>query len=127
MAMPTLPNGGDSLKINHHCIICDTGYDYCNDCNKINSWRKVACSHECYLTYLAYLDYRDVDHDAVKFAQRIDQIQIEIDKLPPALKAAYQAGLAQFMIEQEPEVVFEQKQEFAPTEKTNYKQTRNKK
>ena len=83
------------IKANHHCIICGTGYYHCNDCDKMKSftpWRKVACSTECYQTYLAFMEYRDFDHDAKKFAEQVDQIGIDVQKLPAPLYEVYEAG-----------------------------------
>ena len=55
-------------------------------------WRKVACSTECYQAHLAFLEYRDIDHDAVKFVKAIQFIGIAFDQLSPAMKAAYTMG-----------------------------------
>jgi len=84
-----------SVKINHRCIICGDGYYHCNDCSEMKSfvpWRKVACSTECYQVYLAYLDYRDNDQDAKKFAEQIDWIGFDRRKLPENLFAVYTLG-----------------------------------
>lgn len=82
-------------KINHHCIICGKGYYHCNDCNEMKSfspWRKVACSTECYQAYLAFMEYRDDDHDALKFVKQIDWIGIELGKLSEPLAGVYEMG-----------------------------------
>lgn len=81
---------------NHHCIVCGTGYHFCNDCSRIASftpWRKVACSTECYQAHLAYLEYRDVTHDAKKFVEMIDFCGIEVDKMHEVMKEAYALGM----------------------------------
>lgn len=86
-----------SLKqYNHHCIVCGTGYHYCNDCNRIASftpWRKIACSVECYQAHLAFLEYRDVTHDAKKFADMIDHCGVQVNKIHEALQKAYALGV----------------------------------
>ena len=81
---------------NHHCIVCGTGYHYCNDCNKIASftpWRKIACSNECYQAHLAYIEYRDITHDAKRFAELIDFCGIDVGKMHQVLKEAYACGI----------------------------------
>ena len=81
---------------NHHCIVCDTGYHFCDDCSKINSftpWRTIACSIECYQAHLAWLEYRDINHDAKKFAEMIDYCGIDQTKMHEALRTVYAKGL----------------------------------
>ena len=82
-------------QYNHHCIVCGTGYHFCNDCSKISSfvpWRKVACSTECYQAHLAYIEYRDITHDAKQFAKMIDGCGLDVSKAHEALKEAYHQG-----------------------------------
>jgi len=124
---------------NHNCIICGEGYYYCNDCGAMKSftpWRRVACSIECYQTYLAFMDYRDHDHDSEKFAKAIDQIGMDVRKLPVALTKVYENGKQAIAEKERPAsqdlFVSEVEQEQAPVlpqfNKTDYyKHTRKKK
>lgn len=80
---------------NHRCIVCGNGYDHCDNCDKMSSfvpWRKVACSVECYQAHLAFLDYRDIHHDAAKFIDTIRFIGISADKLSAPMKVVYSLG-----------------------------------
>ena len=123
---------------NHNCIICGEGYYYCNDCGAMKSfmpWRRVACSIECYQTYLAFMDYRDRDHDDETFTKAIDQIGMDVNKLPETLVKVYENGKRKIAekehsamqallvteVEQSPKPVVPQ------FNKTDYKHTRKKK
>ena len=82
-------------KINHNCIICGVGYYHCNSCSQMKSfipWRRIACSTECYQVYLAFLEYRDETRDPQKFAEQVDWIGFEIEKLPDNIKKVYDLG-----------------------------------
>jgi len=127
-----------SKNHNHNCIICGEGYYYCNDCGAMKSftpWRRVACSTECYQSYLAFMDYRDHDHDEEKFAKAIEQIGMDIRKLPEALAKVYENG-KQKIVDKEYSamqalLVTEVEQVENPVipkfNKTDYKQARKKK
>lgn len=40
-----------SNEPNHVCKNCGKAYYACEGCDKIASWRSVACSQECFLAY----------------------------------------------------------------------------
>lgn len=37
--------------LNHECRNCGKKYYACNDCERINSWKTICCSVECYDAY----------------------------------------------------------------------------
>lgn len=89
---------------NHHCIVCGSGYHFCNDCNKVASftpWRKIACSVECYQAHLAYIEYRDITHDVKKFADMVDCCGIQVDKMHEVMREAYALGAEERKISEE--------------------------
>lgn len=83
------------MDTDHECIVCGQRYKSCDACEKITSfraWRTVACSIECYQTYLAYLDYRDRKRDPHAFADMVNRTGIEPAKLPAVMGVVYRNG-----------------------------------
>ena len=37
--------------LNHECRNCGKKYYACNDCERVNSWKKICCSVKCYDEY----------------------------------------------------------------------------
>ena len=68
-------------KTNHRCIICGKMYYHCNDCDRMKTftpWRRVACSSECYQTYLAWRMYQDGEMTAEEMNQKLDSLKQEL-------------------------------------------------
>lgn len=51
-----------------NCQICGGAYKYCPDCDKIDSYKKVADAPDCYKIYLIIYEYRThvIDKDKAK-------------------------------------------------------------
>lgn len=70
-------------KTNHRCIICGKKYYHCNDCDRMKTftpWRRVACSSECYQTYLAWRMYQDGEMTAEEMKKVL--VEHGFDKKP---------------------------------------------
>lgn len=77
------------MKANHKCITCGREYYFCNACSlNDDAWRKVACTKECYDTYLAFIVCRD-GGDAEEFAQKVDAIGIDPEIMNEGMLTAY--------------------------------------
>lgn len=72
-------------KPNHKCVICGAAYYACNDCDKHRSWRAVACTPECYQTYLAFILYRDGNMSDEDFKQVLVDNDFEGKQVIPEL------------------------------------------
>lgn len=46
-------------KNNKVCPICGKGYSHCDKCEKIGSWKVLACSPECYQIYSLLAEIRE--------------------------------------------------------------------
>ena len=71
-------------KPNHICKNCGVEYYACNDCDRINSWRLVACSSECYQKYInAVLIARGEIKETVKQKEEISEVFNVASKVEP--------------------------------------------
>ena len=74
---------------NHNCIICGKAYYTCNKCEKVNSWRMIADTIECYQTYLAYIQYRDGNMNDKDFATVLKENDFVGKEVLPALQETF--------------------------------------
>lgn len=58
------------------CQICGTEYKYCPECNKIDSYKKVADRPDCYKIYLIIYEYRTNVIDKSKAKEEFKTIGI---------------------------------------------------
>jgi hypothetical protein len=45
--------------LNKVCPICGNKYNHCVKCERIGSWRALACSHKCYQVYMVIAEIRE--------------------------------------------------------------------
>jgi len=43
---------GMTKEYSHECIVCGRGYNSCFRCEKVESWRNICCSVQCFQKYL---------------------------------------------------------------------------
>lgn len=71
-------------KSNHICKNpeCRKHYYACDRCDKLHSWRSVACSVECYKKYMdLVIEARTKGKSVVSKPERIDMTEFEVDAL----------------------------------------------
>ena len=71
-------------KPNHICKNpeCRKHYYACDRCDKIQSWRSVACSIECYKKYTdLVIEARTKGKSIISKPERIDMTELEVDAL----------------------------------------------
>ena len=71
-------------KPNHICKNpeCRKHYYACDRCDKIQSWRSVACSIECYKKYTdLVIEARTKGKSIISNPERIDMSELEVDAL----------------------------------------------
>lgn len=76
-------------KTNHRCIICGKLYYHCNDCDRMKTftpWRRVACSSECYQTYLAWRMYQDGEMTAEEMKEVLVEHGFDKKSVVPELR-----------------------------------------
>lgn len=66
---------------NHICQICGTKYYACDNCDKIGSWKKVACSHNCFKVYVDVTDSRCGVLNQSESIERFAELGITIDNI----------------------------------------------
>lgn len=65
------------------CQICDTSYKYCPDCERIDAYRKVVDTSDCYKIYLIIYEYRTNIIDKAKAKSEFESMGLNsssIDK-----------------------------------------------
>ncbi len=78
-------------KLNATCKVCGKQYHYCKDCEKLGSWRAVACSPECWIKWVEMIDARDkkaetpvepIAHENAEELESVEEQKVEPQPQP---------------------------------------------
>ena len=71
-----------SKTYNHKCIWCGKEYEHCDKCKRINSWKAICCTPQCYQDYIESVKDKDVKkvREEIKENQKLSIIIDDVER-----------------------------------------------